>query len=119
LAIGLCERQLRWQFCYLGRIHELAGRPGWCHLLKNDCTLRARHASRAAGTERVRFDPRYLLYGLIDRSVYGNGGVDTSLDFEELRRRSHSDDAARATGDAEDFSAWIRATLPALGPAAI
>jgi hypothetical protein len=45
--------------------------------------------------------------------VYGAGVVDTSLDFEELRRRSRINDAARAAGEAEDFSARIRASLPA------
>jgi hypothetical protein len=61
---------------------------------------------------RARFDYRYLLNGLIDRYLYGVGVVDTSLDFEELRSRSHINDAAGAAGDAEDFSARIRASLP-------
>jgi hypothetical protein len=37
------------------------------------------------------------------------GIVDTGLGFEELRRRAHINDAARAAGNAEDFSAQIRA----------
>ena len=45
--------------------------------------------------------------------MYGAGVVDTSLDFEELRRRSRINDAACTAGDAEDFSDRIRATLPA------
>jgi hypothetical protein len=61
---------------------------------------------------RARFDYRYLLNGLIDRYLYGVGVVDTSLDFEELRSRSHINDAAGAAGDAEDFSTRIRASLP-------
>jgi hypothetical protein len=77
-----------------------------------------RNARRAAGTEHARFDYRYLLNGLIDRYLYGAGVVDTSLDFEELRRRSCINDAARAAGDAEDFSARIRASLPVPPPAA-
>jgi hypothetical protein len=99
---------------YLDRINELASRPEWYDLLKNNCTLNiVRNARRAAGAERARFDYRYLLNGLIDRYLYGVGVTDTSLDFEELRRRSHVNDAARAAGDAEDFSARIRASLPA------
>jgi hypothetical protein len=98
---------------YLDRINELADRPEWYHLLKNNCTVNiVRNASRAAGGGRARFDYRYLLNGLIDRYVYGAGVVDTSLDFEELRRRSYINDVARAGGAAEDFSARIRGSLP-------
>src|SRR5262249_56724721 len=98
---------------YLDRVNELASRPEWYHLLKNNCTLDiVRNARRAAGAERARFDYRYLLNGLIDRYVYGAGVVDTSLDFEELRSRSYINDVARAAGAAEDFSARIRGSLP-------
>jgi hypothetical protein len=98
---------------YLDRVNELADRPEWYHLLKNNCTLNiVRHARRAAGAERARFDYRYLLNGLIDRYLYGEGVVDTSLDFEELRRRSNINAVAHAAGDAKDFSARIRSSLP-------
>jgi len=104
---------------YLDRVNELADRPEWYQLLKNNCTINIiRNAHRAAGVERARFDYRYLLNGLIDRYMYGAGVVDTSLDFEELRRRSCINDAARAAGDAADFSARIRASLPVPAPAA-
>jgi hypothetical protein len=113
------ERVRRLFRIYLDRVNELADRPEWYHLLKNNCTLNiVRNASRAAGAERARFDYRYLLNGLIDRYVYGVGVVDTSLEFEELRSRSHINDAARAAGDAEDFSARIRASLPVPAPSA-
>jgi hypothetical protein len=98
---------------YLDRVNQLAEHAEWYHLLKNNCTLNiVRHARRAAGVGRARFDYHYLLNGLIDRYLYGEGVIDTSLDFEELRRRSHINDAARAAGDAEDFSARIRSSLP-------
>jgi hypothetical protein len=98
---------------YLDRINELADRPEWYHLLKNNCTLNIlRHARRAAGAGRGRFDYRYLLNGLIDRYLYGEGVLDTSLDFEELRRRSHINDVAQAAGNAEGFSARVRSSLP-------
>jgi hypothetical protein len=99
---------------YLDRVNELAGRPEWYNLLKNNCTINiVRSARTAAGVKGGRFDFRYLLNGLIDRYLYGAGVLDTSLDFEELRRRSLINDAARAAGDAADFSARIRASLPA------
>ena len=97
---------------YLDRINELADRPEWYHLLSNNCTLNILRYSRAAGRRHSRFDHRHLLNGLIDRYVYGTGVVDTRLSFEELRRRSHINAAAGAAGDAQDFSARIRAGLP-------
>jgi hypothetical protein len=101
---------------YIDRVNELAGRPEWYHLLKNNCTLNIERNAHAAGASCGRFDARYLLNGLIDRYMYGTGVVDTSLDFEELRGRSHINEAARAAGNAEDFSARIRASLPVPDP---
>jgi hypothetical protein len=102
---------------YLDRVNELADRPEWYHLLKNNCTINiARSARRAAGVRGGRFDARYLLNGLIDRYLYGAGVLDTSLDFEGLRSRSHVNAAALAAGDAADFSARIRASLPVPAP---
>jgi hypothetical protein len=98
---------------YLGRVNELADRPEWYHLLSNNCTLNILRYARAVGLQHSRFDHRHFLNGFIDRFIYGAGVVDTSLGFEELRRQSHINEAARAAGDAEDFSARIRASLPA------
>lgn len=98
---------------YLDRINQLADRPEWYHLLSNNCTLNILRYARAAGGSHRRFDHRYLFNGLIDRFVYGAGVVDTSLTFPELRQRSHINAAARSAGDADDFSARIRESLPA------
>lgn len=97
---------------YLDRINQLADRPEWYHLLSNNCTLNILRYARAAGGSHRRFDHRYLFNGLIDRFVYGAGVVDTSLTFPELRQRSHINAAARSAGDADDFSARIRESLP-------
>jgi hypothetical protein len=106
------ERVRRLFRIYLDRINQLADRPEWYHLLSNSCTINIIRYSRAAGAPHRRFDYRHLFNGLIDRYLYGLGILDTSLGFEELRRRSHINDAAVAAGDAEDFSARIRAGLP-------
>jgi len=98
---------------YLDRINELADRPEWYHLLSNNCTLNILRYARAAGAWQSRFDHRFLFNGLIDRYMYGAGVVDTNLPFEELRRRSHITEVARAAGNGDDFSAKIRASLPA------
>ena len=96
---------------YLARINELADRPEWYHLLTNSCTINIIRYANAAGREG-RFDFRHLLNGLIDSYLYHSGRVDTTLPYEELRRRSLINDVARAADDAADFSERIRASLP-------
>jgi hypothetical protein len=55
-----------------------------------------------------------LLNGLIDNYLYSSGRIDTILPFDELRRRSRINEAARAADDALDFSDRIRAALPTM-----
>ena len=98
---------------YLARINELADRPEFYHLLSNSCTINIIRYANAAG--RVgRFDIRHLLNGLIDSYLYHSGRVDTTLPFDELRRRSLINGAAQAADGAPDFSQRIRASLPTI-----
>jgi hypothetical protein len=95
---------------YLARINELADRPEFYHLLSNSCTINIIRYANAAGRQG-RFDIRHLFNGLIDSYLYYSGRVDTTLPFDELRRRSLINDAARAADGAPDFSQRIRASL--------
>jgi len=96
---------------YLARINELADRPEFYHLLSNSCTINIVRYANAAG--RVgRLDIRHVLNGLADSYLYRSGRVDTTLPFDELRRRSLINDAAQAADGAVDFSLRIRAVLP-------
>ena len=98
---------------YLERINELADHPEWYHLLKNSCAINIVRYKNTAGREGG-FDYRHLLNGWIDRYFYDTGMVDTSLPFEELRRRSHINKVAQSTDDALDsleFSRRIRESL--------
>jgi Domain of unknown function (DUF4105) len=95
---------------YLERINELADRPEWYHLLSNNCTINIIRYANAVG-RKGRFDIRHLLNGLIDSYLYHSGRIDTTLPFDELRRRSLINQAAQADG-ASDFSQRIRAALP-------
>jgi hypothetical protein len=98
---------------YLARINELADRPEFYHLLTNSCTINIVRYANAAG--RVgRFDLRHLLNGLVDSYLYHSGRVDTTLPFDELRRRSLINEAAQAADGAPDFSQRIRASLPTI-----
>jgi hypothetical protein len=98
---------------YLARINELAERAEFYHLLSNSCTINIIRYANAAG--RVgRFDIRHLLNGLVDSYLYHSGRVDTTLPFDELRRRSLINEAAQAADGAPDFSQRIRASLPTI-----
>lgn len=98
---------------YLARINELADRPEFYNLLTNSCTINIIRYANAAG-RRGRFDIRHLFNGLIDSYLYASGRVDTTLPFDELRRRSLINaDAQAADGAPEpEFSQRIRASLP-------
>jgi hypothetical protein len=99
---------------YLSRINELADRPEFYHLLSNSCTINIVRYANAAG--RVgRFDVRHFFNGLVDSYLYLSGRVDTTLPFDELRRRSLMINAAAQAADgAPDFSQRIRTSLPTI-----
>ena len=98
---------------YLARINELADRPEFYHLLSNSCTINIVRYANAAG-RAGRLDIRHVLNGLIDSYLYRSGRVDTTLPFDELRRRSLINEAAQAADGAPDFSQRIRASLPTI-----
>jgi hypothetical protein len=98
---------------YLARINELADRPEYYHLLTNSCTINIVRYANAAG--RVgRLDIRHLLNGLVDGYLFYSGRIDTTLPFDELRRRSLINEDAAAADGAPDFSQRIRASLPTM-----
>jgi Domain of unknown function (DUF4105) len=105
------ENARRLFLVYLERINQLADQPEFYHLLSNSCTINIVRYANAAGREG-RFDFRHFLNGLVDSYLYHSGRVDTSLPFDELRRRSLINDAASAADGAADFSQRIRADLP-------
>jgi hypothetical protein len=98
---------------YLERINELAARPEFYHLLTNSCTINIVRYANAAG-RAGRIDIRHILNGLADSYLYRSGRIDTTLPFDELRRRSQINDAAKAAEAAPDFSQRIRASLPTI-----
>jgi hypothetical protein len=99
---------------YLERINELAERPEFYHLLRNSCTVNiVRHANVSG--RAAEFHISHLLNGLIDRHLYHTGLVDTTLPFDELRRRSRINEAAQADERSLDFSRRIRAAIPSPG----
>jgi hypothetical protein len=104
------ERVRQLFLVYLDRINELADRPEFYHLLKNSCTLNIVRYANASG-RTGGFDIRHLLNGFVDRYLYSAGLLDTSLPFDELRRRARINDAAQADERAADFSQRLRDSL--------
>jgi len=100
---------------YLERINELADRPEFYNLLTNSCTINIIRYANATG-RKGGFDFRHLFNGLIDSYLYHSGRLDTTLPFDELRRRSLINDVAQATGGAPEpeFSRRIRVGLPTI-----
>jgi hypothetical protein len=109
------ESTRRLLMVYLKRINDLADRAEFYHLLSNSCTINIVRYANAAG--RVgRFNIRHLFNGLIDGYLYNSGRIDTTLPFDELRRRSRINEAARAADQAPDFSQRIRVSVPTIHP---
>ena len=98
---------------YLKRINELADRPEFYNLLTNSCTINIIRYANAAG-RGGGFDIRHYFNGLIDAYLYDSGRIDTTLPFNELRRRSMINEAANAAEEAPDFSQRIRVSLPSI-----
>jgi hypothetical protein len=98
---------------YLRRINELAQHPEFYNLLSNNCTLNIIRYANAAG-HGGGFDIRHLFNGLIDNYLYYSGKLDTTLPYTQLRQLSLITAIAQAAGNAPDFSARIRASLPTI-----
>ncbi len=100
---------------YMDRINELDDHAEWYHLLSNSCTINIVRYANVAG--RVGgLDFRHVLNGLIDRYFYNTGLVNTTLGFEELRRRSNITQVSKSAGNGDDYSERIRANLPPANP---
>lgn len=96
---------------YLEEINALASRPSWYNALTQNCTTTIRkHAQHVAPRNPMSW--KILVNGYIDELGYDRGTIDTSLPFEELRRRSEITQKAQAAGNASDFSSRIREGLP-------
>lgn len=96
---------------YLAEINRLAGEARWYNAATHNCTTTIRKHVQHVAANRP-WDWRILVNGRIDELGYERGSVDTSLPFEELRRRSAISEKAQALRPNADFSAGIRAGLP-------
>lgn len=92
----------------LQRVNELAEVPEFYDTLSNNCTTNiVRHLNRLK-PGRVPYDVRALLPGFSDGLAYELGLLDTSLPFQEARRRARVTELANQAADSPDFSTLIR-----------
>jgi hypothetical protein len=105
------ENVRRFFLSYFEKINELKDHPGFYNTLTTNCTTNVlMHARVNPG--RGAYSWKILLSGYAPLYTYERGRLDTSLSFEELKRRSHINAAAKAADQAADFSQRIRAGLP-------
>jgi hypothetical protein len=94
---------------YVASIDALAERPAWYNALTDNCTTTIQRHARHIHPGANPLDWRLLVNGRLPELLYARGRVDTSVSFEELRRRAHIDARAKAADRDPDFSARIRA----------
>jgi hypothetical protein len=98
---------------YIRSINELKDHPAWYNTLTTNCTTTIFvHTRVNPGHPPLSW--KILLSGYVPQYAYEEGRLDTSLPFEELRRRSRVNERAVAADHDADFSRQIRVGLPGM-----
>jgi Domain of unknown function (DUF4105) len=100
---------------YLKTADELSREPAWYNTLTDNCTNGILYHVRSLGDE-LPYTWEILLNGYADRYAYKAGGLSQALSFQDLKRRSRINDAAKGHVVDESFSAAIRSGLPGYAP---
>jgi Domain of unknown function (DUF4105) len=96
---------------YFKTINSLRTQPQFYNTLTTNCTTNVvRHTRVNPGGGHYSW--KVLLSGYAPQYAYERGRLDQSISFEELKRRSHINDAAHAADQDPDFSRRIRVGLP-------
>ena len=116
---GPVENARRVFMAYIDKINSLRERPEFYNTLTTNCTSNLWLHTRV-NPGHLRYSWKILLSGHVPEYVYEAGRLDTSLPFEELRRRGHINERAREAGArAPDFSQRIRIGLPGVAPGGV
>lgn len=95
---------------YIRQINSLADKPEFYNTFTTNCTTSVLTHSRVTpGSHPLSW--KILLSGYVPQYLYERQRVDTSLSFDELKRRSFINAAAQAADRAPDFSQRIRVGL--------
>jgi Domain of unknown function (DUF4105) len=96
---------------YIREINSLAEKPEFYNSLTTNCTTSILTHTRV-NPEHLPLSWKVLLSGYVPAYLYEHRRIDTSLSFDDVKRRSHINKAAQAADKAVDFSQRIRAGLP-------
>jgi hypothetical protein len=100
---------------YLNRINQLHENPEWYNALTENCMTSAfRLAKKQAAPGKGKWHWAVILNGYADLRAYQNNTIDTSLPFDELKKRSRINDRALAADNSPDFSTQIRQGMPGM-----
>jgi hypothetical protein len=103
---------------YLATVNDIHERPRFYNALTENCTTSIFAHLFAGPPPDPKLTPGVLLSGYSAEYAHKNGGLDQSMPFEELKRRSHINDLAKPAGASTDFSKQIRARLTVPQPPA-
>jgi len=91
--------------------NDLAESPHWYHGFTTNCTTSI-YRQRA---REVDWDWRWLFNGQLDQMIYDRGRLDTSMPFEELKKKSWVNEIANRA-PLENFGDAIRRELSVYCP---
>jgi hypothetical protein len=91
------------------RAKSLSEKPEFYNTITSTCTTNIVSHINALVSDRVPFDPRILMPKNSDRFAYELKLLDTSLPFEELKKRSYKSDLIKLYANDPLFSKKIRA----------
>jgi hypothetical protein len=100
---------------YVRELNSLAEKPQFYNSLTTNCTTSILTHTRV-NPDHLPLSWKVLLSGYVPAYLYEHRRIDTSLPFEELKRRSHINAAAQAADNAPDFSQRIRNGPPTPNP---
>ena len=96
---------------YLRHLNALRQRAEWYNTLTSNCTNSIWLLTRI-NPAHLPYSWKILASGHLPEYLYEHGKLDTSVPFEELRRRAYINPRAEAADQAPDFSQRIRAGMP-------
>jgi len=98
---------------YMAKINELRDQPEFYNTATTNCTTNIVTHIEAI-QPNVPLSWKMLASGYFPDLVYERGGLDQSLSFKELRRKSLINDRAITAKGSDDFSHRIRSGLPGM-----
>jgi hypothetical protein len=97
---------------YMKSVNGLVDDPEWYNALLDNCTTSIQQHVRHVNPKGFPFNWRMIVNGYLPELLYERGSIDTSMPFEELKKRSWIDERAKAAADSADFSEAIRVGIP-------